>query len=181
MCMPRHHPMAFISHQNRGQNSGSKTLQNKTRYFSWYHYKATPPPPHTHTHMQIYKSTQTPFCLHLSIYPHTDTITCPLSTLVQIPHTCSHADNISLIQTPLCLPYLPSCQHSCISLIKITLHLLSCRLTYISLIQKPLCLPYPPSCQHLCISLIEITQHLLSCRLTYISLIQKPHHLPHLS
>ena len=165
-------------HISSEQRSGFwiQNIAKRTRYFSWYQYKATPPPTHTHT------CKYTKACRHPSVFicPHTDTITCPLSTLVQIPHTCSHADNISLIQTPLCLPYLPSCQHPCISLIKITLHLLSCRLTYISLVQKPLCLPYPPSCQHLCISLIEITQHLLSCRLTYISLIQKPHHLPHL-
>ena len=168
-----------------------QNIAKRTRYFSWYQYKATPPPP---THTQRHTCKYTKACRHPSVFicPHTDTITCPLSTLVQIPHTCSHAD-ISLIQTPLC-------QHPCISLIKITLHLLACRLTYISFIQKrqhlphlsscrlayisltqkPLCHPYPPSCQHLCIFLIEITQHLPSCRLTYISLIQKPHHFPHL-
>ena len=128
MCMPQYHPMAFISHQNRGQDSGSKTLQNEPAIFPDINIKLTPPP--THTHMQIYKSMQTPLCLHLSSHrhdymsiihpctdtphllscrqhlPHTDTPLLPLSTLMPTPLHFPHQNypTSPLMQTNLHLP-----------------------------------------------------------------------------
>ena len=92
MCMPHYHPMAFISHQNRGQNSGSKTLQNEPAIFPDINIKLPPPPTHTHTetHMQIYKSMQTPLCLHLSSHRH---------DYMSIIHPCTDT------------PHLLSCRH----------------------------------------------------------------------
>ena len=153
-----------------------KHCKTKPTIFSDINIKLHPPPP-PHTHANIQKHVDTPLSSSILIQTGLHVHYPPSYR----PHTCSHADNISLIQTPLCLPYIPPCQHPCISLIEITLHLPSCRLTYIFPIQKPQHLPHLPSCRLPQVSLICPNGDYTTSpwpTLTYISLIQKPLCLP---